>query len=389
MSLISPPPPVAEVERIAIHADPVIRNLQITQCYYELSHAFTQRTGAVANWCTFATWASKQAGQTIRKQDLLNALEYFLKMTRPAIVSLLDAAQALGARHTPQTFAQTLWKTLNPLAAIDRASDAVARGNQKVFAEIGREFARFAEICQNDPTYNAEHLAAFCATLRPGDPPDGQQYLQQAFTHYYQAFFEPDAKTRAERLLLANLEIGFHEQTRLQPEIAEALDAAWVSSGEMMRRILGALFPGWGWGLYAGMWLMRQFNRPTKLDLALTNLLATLRKQLRTLLTEHMMVLWLPPGVWLRLGNDLTAEFPEPLRQITVPELSAMMGQIDPTPNSVHESGAIDWADLRDRIHFIADFFRCYEENAALLEPPFTSVQVAALKRGHLPAGSL
>lgn len=388
---MNPPPTVSEVERIAALTDPVIRNLQITQCYYELSRAFTERTGLCANWCTFATWASKQAGQSIRKEDLINALEYYLKtqkVTTQAITGTVAAAQPLGASPDSQTLTQTLWDALDPLAALDLAADAVARGNQKVFAEIGREFARFADL-QTDSTPDPEHLAAFLAPLRAGDPPDGQGYLKQAFTHYYASFFEADAKLRAELLLLANLEIGFHEQTRLQPEIAEALDAAWVSSGEMMRKVLGALFPGWGWVIYAGMWIMRLFNRPTKLDLALTHLLTTLQKQLRALLTEYMMVLWIPPGIWLRLGSDLTAEFPESLRQLTHAELCAMMGQMDPTPDSVLESGASDWADLPDRIHFIADLFRCYEETAALLEPPFTPEQVTLIKQGTLPPAPL
>jgi hypothetical protein len=68
-------PTVADVERIAALTDPVGRNLQITQCYCELSRAFAARTGAgPANWCTFATWASKQAGQTIREEDLARRL---------------------------------------------------------------------------------------------------------------------------------------------------------------------------------------------------------------------------------------------------------------------------------------------------------------------------
>ena len=68
-------PTVAEVERIAAVSDPVIRNLQITQCYHELAVALTTRTGICANWCTFATWASKQAGQTIRQEDLVRVFD--------------------------------------------------------------------------------------------------------------------------------------------------------------------------------------------------------------------------------------------------------------------------------------------------------------------------
>ena len=72
-------PTVVDVDRITTVSDPVIRNLQITQCYHELSAALPGRTGLSANWCTFATWASKQAGQTIRKEDLARLLEEALK----------------------------------------------------------------------------------------------------------------------------------------------------------------------------------------------------------------------------------------------------------------------------------------------------------------------
>lgn len=62
-------PTLADVERIVALADPAVRNLQITQCYCELSRALAARTGGgPANWCRVATWASKQAGQTIRKE---------------------------------------------------------------------------------------------------------------------------------------------------------------------------------------------------------------------------------------------------------------------------------------------------------------------------------
>ena len=59
-------PGVADVARIAALENPVIRNLEITECYADLSAAMRARTGGAADWCTFATWASRQAGSTIR-----------------------------------------------------------------------------------------------------------------------------------------------------------------------------------------------------------------------------------------------------------------------------------------------------------------------------------
>src|SRR5262245_60629990 len=70
-------PRVDEVTQIASIADPILRNLRITECYHRLSVAMSPRTGHSANWCTFATWASKQAGQTIRGEDLLDKFDAY------------------------------------------------------------------------------------------------------------------------------------------------------------------------------------------------------------------------------------------------------------------------------------------------------------------------
>ena len=93
-------PAPTEVDRIAALTDPVLRNLLITQSYHELSRVLADRLGG-ANWCTFATWASKQAGQTIRKEDLSRALEFSLRQgglgAHDTARTVALAARALGA----------------------------------------------------------------------------------------------------------------------------------------------------------------------------------------------------------------------------------------------------------------------------------------------------
>ena len=236
-------PTLTQVDQIAALADPVVRNLQITQCYHELAAVLAERTGPSANWCTFATWASKQAGVTIRKEDLAREFEGARAAgspTPPAAQGVTASMQALGARADAAAIQQLVWQAWNPLEAFDRASDAVARGNRKVFDEIGRAFARFYADCLADAAFDAGRIARFCDEFRPGDPPDGQRFLRQAFARYYQALFEPVPKARAELLLLANVEIGYHEQTRLQPEILEALDAPVPDAGTFKRRLAAA-----------------------------------------------------------------------------------------------------------------------------------------------------
>ena len=112
-----------------------------------------------------------------------------------------------------------------------------------MFEEIGLEFARWLDECPPDAPAGSAPCRQFLDGLRPGDPPDGQRYLRQAFARYERRRREPDPKARAELAVLANLEIGFHEQTRLQPEIREALDAASATKEDLGRRALEALFP--------------------------------------------------------------------------------------------------------------------------------------------------
>lgn len=383
-------PSVPEVDRIAGLEEPAIRNLRITQSYHELSGALTERLGPVANWCTFATWASKQAGQTIRGEDLSRALEqYLMANIQDAAGQIAPMARSSKALSDPKKVHHLLWTALDPAAITARASDAVARGNRKVYAEIGREFARFLHDCASDQTFDAAHIDRFCAGLRPGGPPDGQQYLRQAFRCYYQAMFEPDTKTKAELILLANLDIGFHEQTRLQPEIKEALEAALPEPGSFSLRILEALFPYRGWFYYLTFLFLRLLKRSSRLDDAMLRFYSLAQQKIRVFLTDHLMSIGFPHSQRLRLGADLQYPFPETLQQIMNPDLLALLAQIDPTPDSLQASGAVDWANLADRIHFIADMFRCFQEKQDLLEPPFTPAQTAALKEGRMPEGAL
>ena len=385
-------PSVDEVERIAALDDPALRNLQITQCYHELSQTLAARTGPSANWCTFAAWASKQAGQSIRKEDLRRTLERLLdELTSPVRGGddFTREMQAAGAAGSSEEIRVAAREAVDLRPAVERASEAVGRGNKKVFEEIGREFARFNAEFLQDAAPDDDKLRRFCATLRPGEPPEGQRYLRQAFTRYYQSFFVTDPKARAELLLCANIEIGFHEQTRLQPEIAEALDAAFVSATTFTRRLLAASFPFHGL-IASALWLGRRLlGRPSASDRAIQALLAAVQEHMRRAFTEVMMTLRFPPDRVVKLGDDLRAGFPESLRQIADPDLQALLAKIDPTPDSLSGSGAVDWADLPDRLHFIIDLFRCFQETPSLFEEPFTPGQTAALKAGRMPEGRL
>jgi hypothetical protein len=353
-----------EIRRIAAKSNTVIRNLEITYAYSRLAAACATRTGKGANWCTYATWASRQAGRTIRGEDLLDNLERRLGERRWVLHPIATLWRALlrhGLFQRDTRIGRLTHELHTPFDAFERAADAVARGNLKVFAEIGLQFARYL----NDR------------------PAEGDRLLRQAFAHYELLQVELDPKRREELALLANLEIGLHEQTRLQPEILDALDAATATQEDLGRRALTALFPSatrW-WTIVrapaaaaAGAWAR-----------AVQRAASTLAREA---ITDSFMVLALPGRV-LALGRHLADPYPEALVEPIDPELTALLARFEPTPPAADDCGARDWADLHQRMHYIVHLFRSFQLDERLADPPFTPDQVESFGRGVVPEGDL
>ncbi|MEO6730619.1 MAG: hypothetical protein ABIN01_05340 [Ferruginibacter sp.] len=380
---------IEKIDRIASLETPVLRNVLITQCYCELSVTFAKTMGPGANWCTFATWASKQAGQTIRHEDLQRTLENFLK-NEPEIEAALSLVATLAKQSgAQQSFEQLRKSTIGAVVvnAASRAADAVSRGNKKVFEEIAREFSRFITTCLSDTAYDKSHIDNFCQQLKAGLPPDGQEYLAKGFISYYQALFEQDLKKKIQLNLLANLFIGYHEQNRLQPEIAEALNSS-MDEQQIKSELLSRLFSGATWWTKLRLFIKRIFGT-TLLDKAIEALVHLIQGRVRMALTTHLMTLTLPPDNTLHLGRDLSIPYSTDLAELTNADLIALLALVDPTPNTVLESGATDWANLFERMHYIADMFRCYHQSEELFVAAFTTAQIEAMKSGTLPGGRL
>ncbi len=360
-------PQPSDVERISAMTDPVARNRQITQAYHELAVATARLLPGGANWCAVATWASRQAGQTIRREDLRRAFERLLRDS--GVIETAAGELAAGAEG-PESLAgavEAVRDALSPAAAFARTADAVARGNRKVFAEIGLAFARYLALYDDGPP-DAAALAAFDATLRPGDPPDGQELLRRAFAHTTAAM-SAAGKERAELLLLANLEIGFHEQTRLQPDIRAAMDAPVYEPADLRRRLLDEILPDPGARLR--LVALRLAGEAAPLLAACDRLADEAQRLGRQAITAALMTLELPGGRVLRLRRDLTGDYPTALRTLSNPELRVLLAGVDTTPDSPRGTGGRDWSDLPGRMHFIADLFRTYHEDATLFDPPF------------------
>jgi hypothetical protein len=372
---------VAEVRRIAGIENPVLRNLEITQCYSQLAAAFAARSGEGANWCTYATWASRQAGRTIRGEDVFDHVGRELGHGRWLLHPIATLWRRLLRRglFQPDTRLGRLTAELHtPFDAAERASAAVARGNLRVFEEIGLEFARYLE----EQPADAAALRRFLDGLRPGEPPEGQRYLRQAFERYEGMRVERDPKRRTELAVLANLEIGLHEQKRLDPQIREALDAAYATKEDLGRRALEAVFPS------ARRW-WPAVRRPA--ETAMGVLAAAVQRAAsrvaREAVTESLMVLSLPGRV-LALGAHLSDTYPEALRS-PGPDLAELLAEFEPGPPAPDDCGARDWSDFHQRMHYIVHLFCAFHLSKDLAQPPFTPEQVGTLGRGLLPDGEL
>ena len=248
-----------------------------------------------------------------------------------------------------------------PFDAFERASAAVADGNLKVFAEIALAFTQYLEGTLE---------------LREGPPPGGQDLLRRAFSCYDQAAVL-DGPVLAQRILLANLWIGLHEQTRLQPQIQSALEVGPETAEDLTRRLVDALGPG--------SRLLPLLLRP--LEFAARRFRRFARLVTRLAITDSLMVLHLP-GAVLQLGSNLDAPCPEIFRELSDAQLIELVRGYEPD-TACDRCGAEDWANLDERMHYILHLFRSFHLHSELGEPAFTPDQVRQLQAGKIPDGEL
>ena len=379
-------PTVDDIARISAIASPVIRNLEITHCYSLLAAAFAAGSEGGANWCTYATWASRQAGRTIRGEDLLEQLGQSLGKGRWLLHPIATMWRSLlrrGLFKADTRIGRLTAELHTPFDAFERASHSVARGNLKVFEEIGLEFARYLQEHRPDAPGESPSFQRFLDRLRPGDPPEGQRYLHQAFTHYHRRQLEHDPKTRTQLMVLANLEIGLHEQTRLQPEIREALDAAYATQEDLGRRALDAMFPS-----AARWWSAARQPAAAGAGILAAGVQRAASRLAREVITESFMVLSLPGRV-LALGTHLADAYTEALRQPGDRELIELLARFEPVPPAPDDCSVRDWSDIHQRMHYIVHLFCAFHLHEELSRPPFTREQVMSFSRGVVPDGEL
>lgn len=380
------PPTPADTDLIAAGGDPVVRNLQITVAYYDLSSACRGSVTSGANWCTFATWASRQAGHTIRGEDLRDNLARRALVPSPFLSINERIGKWLVRRglFNPNTRLGRLAVAVgSPIQGLESASRQIAEGNKKVFEEIGREFARFLTTCASHTTRDDASLDAFCATLRPGPPPDGQDRLNDAFRHYYAAKFTADPTERAQVEYLANVLVGFHEQIRLQAQIESGMTAAVVDEARWGVDLVTAIFKS---ATHWSPWLRASLG--AVLRVALRPARDAILRLVREVVTEELMTLTVA-GQRYSLARPISLPLPPELQSLTNSDLVALIASMTASVGAPGNVGAMDWADFGQRMRYIAYLFRVYHRRADVCDSPFTVEQIAGIRAGQIPDGQL
>jgi hypothetical protein len=205
-------------------------------------------------------------------------------------------------------------------------SAEVADGNRKVFAELAPLFVRFVDVMTGPMESRHERIEAFFATLRPGpSDQDGQDVLRLAFRNYAAAAAETDPAAKAQLILLANCQIGLHEQTRLQEDIRARMDAPVA---EMITDGIGRLL---------AVRLAFRFLGP--MGVTRERVRAAIQEDWQCLATRLSMQLSLPDGRVLPLGGDHIPwpnQIPAVLQQLTHPELVALLRRFDDDLTCLH-----------------------------------------------------
>jgi hypothetical protein len=357
---------------------PELRNLAITQCYSDLSQSLRIFSGRPnTNWCTYATWASKTVGQFIRLD----------RFTEHADAAFSDSTthrdwwqESIERKFNGLPHADEKPHTIRDLLKdiLDDVSSNIAAGNLKVFAELGPLFADMLETFGDVGYPSRSEVDAFTARLEPGSTADGgQDLLRSAIEHFIEARPETDPRRKAQLILLANTETGLHEQIRLQPYIANSMDAAVVDAFDRFHSISLSIRP-----------MKRVAHRALQPKTAkwLTHAFETANTRLYA--TAH-----LPTGK-IHLGKPIPTPagqnpYPDDLMEIELSELTSLLHRYNSLKPSSKEVPTHDWADLDERMHFIVQLFRSRQQDAVLYSEPFTAEQRAKIHAGVIPDGQL
>jgi hypothetical protein len=357
---------------VAMNGDPILRNLNITQGYYALSRAMSTMVGGGSiSWCGFASWSSKTIGVSIREADMSNRGLLAITQSRiyqetiQRIVNLLEAAGVIGIGPFDNVITQALGDGI----------DNLKQGNAEVYGEIGALYTRLISALGNDVDLDLTRLAPVIAYLdsKPSER-GGQALLRQGAENYYRARFETDPSIKAQLMLLANAQVGKHEQMRLQGCLEDFL------GGALEQRIVEHA--------------QQQCRGIATLEIAVTPVARAAGKfakeEWTKLLTDLALHLNLPGNERLHLHSDVPPPlgkplYPADLQKLSNPDALAILGEFGADTPTAIGTGATDWSNLVQRMHYILVLFRSRQLESILLNEAFSATQQSDLAAGRMP----
>jgi hypothetical protein len=350
----------------------VHRNRRITAAYADLSARLARviagRDGALdANWCTFATWASKTLGTFL--EDIPG--DEGRGVDRLGRTDTMPGEDGTLTRHLEQV-------TRRLMTRRDGASfRTLAAGNRAVFLEIGLSIATFVDhflegaaggrdregLWEAYWTAVEAQLEQFAVLdpswlLTPHPRPDD---LRLGLRQYFDALWVDDREQRSQHVLAGNLLLGAYEQRRADGYVWAALA---LFTDRAMRRLVCDRS-----GAVGGVrrWPNDLFAR----------------------LMTGRMILQLPHEL-LDVGQPIP---PPPNRQdswhslttdvgVTLPILQALITRYQLTVGSRSNRGARNWTSFDQRMRTVGNLFRLRQRQADLFDDPFTPAETAQLLAG-------
>jgi len=366
-------PSLEDIENtVALSGDPILRNLKITQGYCALSTAMSAMVGGGnVSWCGFASWSSKTIGVSLREANMSQrglvtiTQSWIYRDTIQRVVNTLEAAGVVGIGPFDNVITE----------ALEDGIDNLKQGNAEVYGEIGALCSRLISALGNDVNLDLTRLAPVIAYL-DNNPSEkgGQALLRQAAENYYRGRFETNPSLKAQLVLLANAQVGKHEQMRLQGCLEQFLGAS------LERRIVEhaqAQCRGIAWLEIAVTPLAREAGKLAK-------------EEWTKLLTDLALHLNLPGNETLHLHSDVPPPrgkplYPPELQELSNPDGLAILEEFGAdTPNALG-TAATDWTNLLQRMHYILVLFRSRQLESILLSEAFSPAQQSALASGRIP----
>ncbi|XYH98484.1 hypothetical protein ACMHYB_01600 [Sorangium sp. So ce1128] len=402
---------IEEADEILALEDQLLRNLRVTVAYHDLSHALAAILGYEdVSWCSFAVWASRQAGGFIRgdavegplgwvaqglrivkrdlppeRQELYDQLKKeFGKFKARELLKWWDALDLVAYMSTVEKLYDHEVGSVEHLVTLlfDTLSANISIGNTEVFREIAPAFVQFIDLLEEDAadaTFND-----FIHELDRSDRPahlGGQRSLKLALHTYRKASRERDPARRSALMFLANCFVGDQEQTRLQTVIKLALGMPVEEVANDIAKRFGR-----GYNPSTGRWIANVTLRRILLPIG-TSIASLIWKAAAT---RSMMVLHLP-NERLNLGEDVPylpsgEAYPPHLLDLVEEEARQCVNQFNfAYGKTLKGTGARDWSNFPERMNFATNMFRSRQQTRALFLPPFTPNAMEKIRSNFIP----